>query len=64
MKDAIFKLIISIMPTILTLVTPEIREMLEDFMGRWWIKAKETPNKFDDFLVKFLAAILKIELPD
>lgn len=63
MKDAIFKIILTMLPAILNLVTPEIRQMIEDFILRWWAKAKETDNDFDDFLVMLIAALLKIDLP-
>ena len=63
MKDTIMKLLLAILPTVLNLVTPEIREMFNDFMLRWWEKAKETENKFDDLLVKFIAELTKVDLP-
>ena len=63
MKDAILKIILTMLPAILNLVTPEIRQMIEDFILRWWEKAKETDNDFDDFLVMLIAALLKIDLP-
>jgi len=64
MKDTLMKLLLAILPTVLNLVTPEIREMFNDFMLRWWEKAKATENKFDDLLVKFIAELTKVDLPD
>ena len=64
MKDTIMKLLLAILPTVLSLVTPEIRKMFDDFVKRWWEKAKETDNKFDDLLVKFIAELTEVDLPD
>ena len=63
MKEAFVKFVLSILPTIMDLVTPEIREMIEEFMLRWWEKAKATPNPIDDVIVKFIALLIKVDLP-
>lgn len=63
MKDTLIKLLLSILPAVLNLVTPEIREMFEDFLLRWWEKAKATDNQFDDLLVKFIAGLTDVDLP-
>ena len=64
MKDTIVKLLLAILPTLLSIVTPEIREMLEEFILRWWQKAKQTDNAFDDLLVKFIAGLIDLDLPE
>ena len=64
MKDTILKLLLGLLPTIMGFLTPEIREELENFIRRLYVKAKETPNAFDDFAVKFIAELLKINLPE
>ena len=53
-------ILVSILGAILSVVSPQIREELENFVHRLEAKAKETPNPADDMLVDFLKHILKI----
>jgi hypothetical protein len=59
----IINLVLQVLGTILPVVTPSIRELLEKFLKDFYAKAKETPNPWDDFLAKFLMRILGIEVP-
>jgi hypothetical protein len=60
----IINLVLQVLGTILPVVTPSIRELLEKFLKDFYVKAKETPNPWDDFLAKFLMRILGIEVPE
>jgi len=51
----------AILGAILAVVSPQIRQALEDFVHDLERKAKETPNPADDMLVDFLKHILKVE---
>jgi len=42
-------------------ISPEIREMLENFVKILEDKAKQTPNPFDDMAVSLLKAILGMD---
>lgn len=59
----IVNLLIQIFSTILPVVTPQIKKELDDFLVGLYNKAKETPNPWDDFLVKFLLRVLGIQIP-
>jgi len=39
-------------------ITPEIRSELAELIDNLEIKAKQTPNKFDDFFIKILRWVL------
>jgi len=59
----IIPLLIQIFSTIMPVITPQLKKELEDFLVGLYNKAKETPNPWDDFLVKFLLRILGISIP-
>lgn len=44
--------------------SPEIRAMIESFIRQLWEKVKKTPTIIDDALVKLLAAVLDVDLPE
>jgi len=54
-------ILISVLGAILSVVSPEIRKALVDFVKKLEAKAKETPNPADDMLVDFLKHILNIK---
>lgn len=60
----IIHLIISALGSILPVLTPMIREALIVFLTDLYKKAVETPNPWDDFVVKFLMRILSIPIPE
>jgi hypothetical protein len=60
----IIELVLKVLGTILPVITPSIREMLEKFLLDFYAKAKETPNPWDDFLAKFLMRMLGIPVPE
>ena len=60
----IINLIISALGSILPVLTPMIREALTAFLIDLYKKAIETPNPWDDFVVKFLMRILSIPIPE
>lgn len=51
--------LMTLLGTILTGISPELRELLESMLDKLEAKAKATPNKFDDLLVSLLKAIFK-----
>lgn len=60
----IINLIISALGSILPVLTPMIREALTVFLIDLYKKAVETPNPWDDFVVRFLLRILSIPIPE
>ena len=60
----IIELVVKVLGLILPVMTPSIRTALEKFLKELYAKAKESPNPWDDFVVKFLMRILGIEVPD
>jgi len=56
--------LIKALGVILPVLTPTIRESIEEFLSDLYGKAKETPNPWDDFFVKFLMRIVGIEVPE
>ena len=65
MKDILMKLAEIAMPLFLANVTPKLREMVITWVcERFWPVAKETPNKWDDWICEFIAKLLAFELPE
>jgi hypothetical protein len=60
----IIELVVKILSLVLPVVTPSLRAELEKFLLKFFEKAKETPNPWDDFLAKFLMRILGMEIPE
>jgi len=60
----VINLIINALGSILPVLTPMIREALTAFLNDLYKKAVETPNPWDDFVVKFLMRILGIPIPE
>ena len=59
----IVNILIQVFSTILPVITPSLKKELEDFLVGLYNKAKETPNPWDDFLLKFLLRMLSIPIP-
>lgn len=57
-------LLIKALGVIFPIVTPTIKKALEEFLKDLYVKAKETANPWDDFLVKFLLRVLDIEFTE
>jgi hypothetical protein len=51
-----------IVGAILSLVTPEIKQLLADLLNNLYKKAVATPNPWDDKLVELLAEIVGVNL--
>lgn len=60
----VLKIAAKLFETFFNLASPEIKNLLNNFVIDLYNKAKATPNPFDDFAVKTLATILNIQLPD
>jgi len=60
----IIELLIKIMASLLPIISPHLRKALEEFLTDLYKKASETPNPWDDFLVKFLLRMLLIPIPE
>lgn len=59
----VINLLINALGSILPALTPMIKEALTSFLTDLYKKAVETPNPWDDFVVKFLMRILSIPVP-
>lgn len=59
----IMNLVVQVLSSVLPAVTPNIKGELEEFLSGLYIRAKETPNPWDDFLLIFLLRILGITTP-
>ena len=59
----IINLLINALGSILPVLTPIIKDSLSAFLTDLYKKALETPNPWDDFVVKFLLRILSIPVP-
>ncbi len=62
--NVILKLALPVLPQIMKLVTPILRETLEGFIEDLYAKAKATPNPVDDVLVGILAGLVGVEIQD
>jgi len=58
----IVSILVLILKPVVNALTPIIREEIEKAVKAWYPKALATPNPWDDFLVGFLAKILKIDV--
>ena len=54
MPKWLVSILVAVLGAILSVVSPKIREELENFVSHLEEKAKETPNPADDMLVDFL----------
>jgi len=59
----IIDLLIKTLAAILPILTPMIKKALEEFLTDLYKKAVETPNPWDDFVIRFLLRILSIPIP-
>ena len=44
------------------LFTPAVLDMLKQFTKDFYLKAKETPNPWDDILAEFLAGLVGLDV--
>jgi len=58
----LISILVMILKPIVNALTPIIREEIEKAVKAWYPKACATPNPWDDFLVGFIAKILKIDV--
>ena len=59
----IINLLVTVLGPLVGLLTPTIKGELTSFVQGLFAKAKKTDNPVDDVFVRFLAALLDIELP-
>ena len=59
----IVDLLIKVLAAIIPAISPAIREELEGLLLALYAKAVESPNPWDDFLVRFLLRIMQIPIP-
>ena len=64
MKDLMLKIAMVLGPVFIEHVTPVLREKIEEYTLRLWEKAKVTPNEWDDLIVKVMAALIMVDLPE
>jgi hypothetical protein len=58
----ILNLIVSVLGPLISLLTPQIKDALTEFVQNLYDKAQGTDNPVDDVFVRFLAALLDVEL--
>jgi len=56
-KDLALKLLSSLLPIIIKMITPDLKNLLNDAIASLEEKARETDNKFDDVLVAALKSL-------
>ena len=52
------ELLLSFIPLVLSVISPELRKSLVTFLDNLEVEAKKTTNKWDDYLVAALKIIL------
>ncbi len=60
----ILNVVILILKPIIAVVTPKLRELLEDALLNFYNNARATENPWDDFLAEVMLRILGITIPD
>lgn len=60
----IVSLLVTVLKPVLKIITPMIRDALEEQLLKLYAKAEATENPWDDFAVGFLLDILGIERPE
>lgn len=58
------KMLLGLLRKILDSISPNVREFIETSVKELAVKAKATPNPYDDVAVDILAWVLCVELPD
>jgi len=57
-------LAIKVLGAIISVISPEIRKLVEKVVNELYEEARKTSNPWDDFFVKLLAAILGVKLEE
>lgn len=57
----ILSIVMQILPTLISQISPVLREMIKTFILELEKKAKESQNPFDDMFVALLKAVFDIE---
>ncbi len=55
------KILARFIPLILSVISPEIKQLVADFVIQLEANAKKTPNPWDDMLVELLKVIIKTD---
>lgn len=58
----VVNLIVSVLGPLLSLVSPMLKGEIETFIRKLYDTAKESDSPLDDIFVKFLAALLDVDL--
>jgi len=59
----LIKLLQILLAPLLLAITPLIKDLFEDSLGKLLEKARSTENPIDDFFVEFLFNILSVPIP-
>ena len=59
----VIQLALKVLLPLFSLITPELKKLLEDFLTQLYLKAVLTENPWDDLAVGFLLDILGIPRP-
>jgi len=55
------KILFKILRAVLKAITPQVRAVIVEFLGKLKVAAKATPNEWDDVLVSVLEALFATE---
>lgn len=55
-------LLATLLGPLMAALTPQLKEGIKDFVVNLYAKAKETSSPIDDIFVRFLAALLDVDL--
>jgi len=59
--NAVLKLALPVLPQLVSLITPVLRDSLEGLIKELLAKARTTDNPLDDILVGLLAGLLEMD---
>lgn len=60
----IARIVALVLRPLISIITPMIKDLLEDSLGKLLGKARETDNPIDDIFVEFLFKILDLDIPE
>lgn len=58
------KMLTALLRKILESISPDVKKFIDKSVKEWYVKAKETPNPYDDIAVEVVAWILGVDLDD
>ena len=62
LKDIAISAVSSLIPSIMEILSPQIREMIIAAIDQWYEKAKQTENPWDNYAVALVAGVMGMKL--